>query len=335
MQQPIPPTDNLFEKKVEALDMGEAGEPLVDQQVEAVPDTERQKQIQAGFELLDDARTLAIQHDVVSQSDADNFKLLDDSPEGRVIKKAYEDTTQELVDKGDDAEEVKRLKETQAKLYLEYAYNTLALLQDYKHEMYNLVFKAAGRYRDSKTSSETGQNLSDNSASLDSALDQLLQMGVKIESIEKNATVLVPEIIDEYPQLVGNCVELNANFLTYQGQSNQLKDAPDQAPKELGRFYDSLKAVISVDRINRIKAWIDSTSSKPSDANYNVLADAAFSEERSDDKSSDATQPAEWSDQKPQGSDSSQFGQPDQTSSSDQELTQEEEEKVEQALQDA
>lgn len=335
MQQPIPVTTNDL-GELEPKDLGEAGQQLDNVQAEVAPDTEKQKRIQAGFKLLDDARTLAIQHDVVSQSDADNFRLLDDSPKGGDIKKAYEDTTQELADKGDDPEEVIRLKEAQAKLYLEYAYNTLALLQDYKHEMYNLVFKAAARYRDSKTSSETGQDSSDNSTSLDSALDQLLQMGVKIESIEKNATVLVPEIIGEYPQLVGNCVELNANFLTYQGQSNQLKDAPDQAPKELGRFYDSLKAVISVDRINRIKAWIDSTSSKPSDASYNVLADAAFSEERSDDKSSDATQPAEWSDQTSQtGPNLSQFEESDQTNIPNWQLDDKQEQEAEKVLQDA
>ena len=330
MQQPTLSNDTFLEQNVEALDQGDAGKPLDSGLAEVVADTEKQKRIQAGFKLLDDARTLAIQHGVVSQIDADNFKLLDDSPECRVIKKAYEDTTQELAYKGDDPDEVIRLKEAQAKLYLQYAYNTLALLQDYKHEMYRLVFRAAAQYNNVSNSFDTPPE-----SSLEKSLNNLAEMGTTIEGIQSNTQALVPEITKEHPNLVPLCVELNAKFLTEEEQGNQLKDSPDQAPKELGRFYENLTKIISVQRIQQIAEWIKSSKGKD-EHNAESTNSTELSSTNPDQWSTDATKAPKSSDQASQTDpNSSQFEKTDQTSSSDQELTQEEEEKAEKVLQDA
>ena len=244
-----PATTTTTEMVPEALveldsgkDRGEAS--LPEPKTEPEKSVERQGRVEAGFTIVKNIRESVVAQGLISKDEANAFQIVSTRPKAETLLSRYTTVCQEIKDQADSPKEVIQLKTEQANLYLEYAYNTVALLEKHCRRAMSTL------HDDAET--QISQNRSPDQE-LNTRLSRMMDTATLLEQFRSSTEKLVPELVNQYPTLQQECVDLNADLLKFKTKRNELKDASDQSPHELSRFVYDLTQTISVETIQEFQ----------------------------------------------------------------------------------
>ncbi len=235
-------------ERIEELDLGEAGgtQPTPDTgTVEQEQNEQLDAMVEANFAASQKMRDEAISSGALNQAEAENFQVLETSHKGREIAKDYEETTQNIKNAGENEEELRKLKEHQAEVIIEYAYNTIAMLWKYYVDQ---VRKNIGEVK-RLVEGASAESKQQNSEKVDDIFAGMKKLASNIEAMETNAGKLVPKLVEKYPAMSSFCQEQNADMVKFLDRPNQLDDRPEQSSKELSRFVEELKGLLSLSKM--------------------------------------------------------------------------------------
>lgn len=241
----VPPTDEQGLVKERPLDGVELDSPPASPEEIALATTAR---IEANFELATSLRENAIAVGAITRDQADNFSLIEVAPKASDIESSLKDVAAEIVAKTSADEDTSALKQTYAKLTMEYAYNTLAMLQTSSITgLINDLSEIVGNLNGESDRADEAQ------IEIDKKLGLFGQIAAGLEGFERNSNQLMKDFRRDFPALQPDCDRLNRQYLLCTEQTDNLKINSDESWNELSRFIEEFKQDVSVERIQKMR----------------------------------------------------------------------------------